>query len=300
MSPTKRILDRLTITFLILTLLTAALYMLAFINPRTSAQPERSSTIVSVSVNPTSTPKPTRPATWTPTPAWSATPIRTHAPSPTTSQVEQLPDVVVDPANLSEHRYVCEHDEARIRVSVGIANIGAGPLHLFAHPRNRDIIFQRIYQSDGETHDINVSAGFEFHATHNHVHFSNWVHMRIVRRDRDCIDSVIRNAQYCILAQSQKIGFCLLDEVLFDGIRNAAWGWMFSSGVCRTLNQGISPGLKDVYEWYLDDQHIDISQLAAGDYYLEVEVDPHAQIMEANRDNNITRISVTLPDSACK
>lgn len=60
-------------------------------------------------------------------------------------------------------------------------------------------------------------------------------------------------------------------------------------------NEGISAGWGDVYARNMDCQWVDITGVPAGDYVLDVEVNPDRRIRESNYGNNTSRTEVHIP-----
>src|SRR5207248_6669790 len=58
--------------------------------------------------------------------------------------------------------------------------------------------------------------------------------------------------------------------------------------------QGITKGWKDVYEWYLPHQYIEVTGLSDGIYILETIADPDNLLLESNKANNCGSIYVRL------
>ena len=50
--------------------------------------------------------------------------------------------------------------------------------------------------------------------------------------------------------------------------------------------QGITGGWADVYDWYLPDQYVEVTNVADGYDILETSVDPDATLLEADETNN--------------
>ena len=46
-------------------------------------------------------------------------------------------------------------------------------------------------------------------------------------------------------------------------------------------------------------QYIDITSVPPGDYVLQMIVNPDNKILEANYDNNVTLVPVTIPPTSC-
>lgn len=63
-------------------------------------------------------------------------------------------------------------------------------------------------------------------------------------------------------------------------------------------DMGISVGWADIYDAQLDCQWVDITGIAAGDYTLELHVNPNEVVTESSYDNNILSIPVTITDDS--
>lgn len=85
------------------------------------------------------------------------------------------------------------------------------------------------------------------------------------------------------VAAGAKQGWCLRDQV----------------GSCVTpvytcADQGISAGCSDLYSASASCQYVDVTDVAAGDYLLQVRVDPFDRVSELDEGNNVVRIPVTI------
>jgi hypothetical protein len=63
---------------------------------------------------------------------------------------------------------------------------------------------------------------------------------------------------------------------------------------CAASVQGMSVGWGDTYGSNLDGQSIDISGLPDGDYNLNIEVDPKAQMVESNESDNTSSLGIRI------
>lgn len=117
---------------------------------------------------------------------------------------------------------------------------------------------------------------FHFHECHGHYHFEGYAEYRLV-------------GQNGIVGRGNKASFCLEDTYRFS-----------SSGATTPRytcsDQGIQAGWADVYGAYLDCQYIDVTGVPAGDYTLEIEVNPQRLIVESDYSNNIARIPVQIEE----
>lgn len=216
-------------------------------------------------------------------PAWGSAPGQVHFPDLQTQPPADL--------RIERHRGV-----KLLRFSNTVANRGDGPLELAP-----------VNQADGTTdayqvfytHDASgnwsavgrVLVGtFEFHPTHNHWHLADFAlyELRAVAADGSIGDRVI---------SSSKVTFCLLDSTVDDATlehASPAQNYRFCG---RTLPQGISVGWADTYGWSLPDQHLDISNVGSGDYWLVSFADPSDRLFEGGdvRElNNAAAVKVHL------
>ncbi|MBA2661099.1 MAG: hypothetical protein H0U74_02295 [Bradymonadaceae bacterium] len=233
---------------------------------------------------------------------------------PENSVHPRLPDLIVDDRDLNERYWQCARmpgsapDLVGIRAAVGTANVGTGGLHLEgidfdpATPEDARII-QRIDWSDGRLDERELtSAAFEFHLTHDHIHFRDWVRMELISTRSECDDRGQRPAG-CAQGSGGKISFCIMDLALFDAeIRDIYDGQRRypDPPACDSLQQGLTQGWKDVYSARLAGQSIVVGTAAElpgleQRYWLEVEVDPNERIIESDRSNNFSRVGVDLP-----
>jgi hypothetical protein len=205
---------------------------------------------------------------------------------------DQLPDLIVNPARLSDYEYVTNIIPGRvhIRLSNATPNTGYGPLFLFAGESigGGQVVFQRIFTTDGGFRDREAGF-FVFHPTHSHFHVGNWA--------RYSIRTVLPgDGVGPILRQGGKTSFCLLDSARYTGPEPIG-GTPPASPQFRTCGddvQGISVGYEDLYPKSLPDQWIDITGLGAGEYWLESVVDPENQFEEVDDTNNVARIKLII------
>src|SRR6185503_12974062 len=117
---------------------------------------------------------------------------------------------------------------------------------------------------------------FEYAECHGHFHFARY-----------CIARLLDSAGGAVTSD-YKIGFCLEDTVRWD--MNASPNELYNCDF-----QGLQRGWADVYHANLACQHLDITDTPAGDYILEITVDPDNLLSESNEGNNVVRVPVTLP-----
>ncbi len=116
---------------------------------------------------------------------------------------------------------------------------------------------------------------FEYHECHGHYHFKGFASSRLLDLEGN------------ELRAGSKVSFCLLDGLRWRS--DAALNGQYN---CDT--QGIQAGWADVYDSGLPGQWIEIGDLAAGEYQLELTVNPDGILPETNYDNNVVTIPVTI------
>jgi hypothetical protein len=208
-----------------------------------------------------------------------------------------LPDIIVNPTYLEDAALVTnvEQGHYHLRFSNSTPNIGDGTLFVYGVPvGNEDAkgegeftqeVRQRIFFED-DTFVDRTAGLFTFHPSHNHVHMDSWAQYRL----RAVTEG---NGVGDVVAEGEKTSFCLLDSVIYDAkLPNAAEEAVFTS--CEFGVQGISVGWQDVYNRFLPDQWIDVTDVPNGQYWLESTVDPLDNILEKDETNNVARILVTV------
>ena len=119
------------------------------------------------------------------------------------------------------------------------------------------------------------NPNFEFQECHGHYHFKGFAAYKL------------RDLNGTVVAQGRKVSFCLEDVSQWDP--QASFDGKFD---CE--NQGIQAGWSDIYDGGLAGQWIDITGLPAGDYHLEITINPGQLIDEADYSNNTTIVPVRL------
>lgn len=119
---------------------------------------------------------------------------------------------------------------------------------------------------------------FEWAVCHQHWHFSGFADYRLL------------DARGLTIASGHKPAFALMDLA----------PWIVDAGPStyplEDGTQGISAGWADAYVSQLDCQWVDITGVPAGDYQLEITINPDARVEESNHADNTLRVDVTLTD----
>lgn len=151
--------------------------------------------------------------------------------------------------------------------------IGAGERRLLRYTTEiRNVGGQDMVMPDPQGNPF-----FEFHQCHGHWHFKGFASSRLLDMEGN------------ELRTGRKVSFCLLDNIRWDRSVSAR-------RVYTCDNQGIQAGWGDVYDSGLPGQWIEIGDLPAGDYQLELTVNPDGVLAETNYENNTVRVPVTIPE----
>jgi hypothetical protein len=135
-----------------------------------------------------------------------------------------------------------------------------------------------------------VSSGpFEWSACHGHHHFTSYAHYDLVAGDGS------------VAATGHKQAFCLEDYYVYPcgGTGEPRCVGEPPTAVYNCGNQGIQMGWQDSY-WGtgsnpLPCQWIDITDVPAGDYTLNIDINTEHILAESDYSNNHLEISVTIP-----
>lgn len=123
---------------------------------------------------------------------------------------------------------------------------------------------------------------YEFSDCHGHYHFLDFTDYRLL------------DTEGAVAAQGHKQAFCLVDMDPVEDYTGPSPGEHPEPGErgCSYL----SAGWADIYGVGTDCQWVDITDVPAGNYVLQVAVNPLGRVSEVNIDNNIIQVPVYLPD----
>ncbi len=223
-----------------------------------------------------------------------------------------LPDLVILPfftqTQIQEFAKDDRHYPSQLKISVAIANIGAGPLEVFPDPLimkdvkmdsskdgNRIPLLQKIYFLKGNLFTSeNRKSGtiyYEKMPGHEHYHVDDWIEMRLVNLEK---------GKRIIVSKGAKVSYCLFTNgMLYENdkasiINNKQYGsdlQNYSLGEypgCELMKQGIAVGGYDYYGLMYEGQFLTLPKdLNNGKYILEIEIDPDRNYYESNRKNNL-------------
>jgi hypothetical protein len=200
----------------------------------------------------------------------------------------RLPDLIPVEAALA-NRFVSQEGGRRLlRFDSRIANIGEGPAEVRGSSKRRGMLAtQALYPTTGKRIE-QVSIGqFEYHQEHFHWHLLQVAEYRLLSLDGT------------VLSRSDKISFCLMDSVQHAALPGSPSAQHYLTCTtdprAKSLVTGISVGWADNYPAHLADQWVDVTGIPAGDYLLQVVINPDGIIRETTRANNTATVPVTLP-----
>ena len=125
-----------------------------------------------------------------------------------------------------------------------------------------------------------TNSAFVFDPCHNHYHYYGFAEYRL------------RDTNYNLVTLGKKIGFCLEDVLQWDPTAR-------TNRLYDCNYQGIQAGWADVYAAGLPCQYIDITGVPPGDYVLRLAINPAGLLPEADTNNNVTLVPVTIPPVNC-
>ena len=127
---------------------------------------------------------------------------------------------------------------------------------------------------------------FYFASCHNHYHFESFAQYTLLDTN---YNPVMLDTNVVV---GRKVGFAIIDVVR----------WLPSAPSSLKYfgnNNGIQAGWADIYTQDLDCQFIDITGVPAGEYYLQLTVNPNGLLAEADLQNNTAYVPVTIPPTNC-
>jgi len=242
-----------------------------------------------------------------------------------------LPDLIVleDLTSKQWIRFKENHPRYpnQIRLGVGMANIGLGPLEVKgtnewycdSEITNKDSICpngnlphqkveQRIYKKSHHLLDTFYQKGgnlyFDKTPGHNHYHADDWVDFYLLKRKfwrknptKWKVIGKSEKVSYCLFDTNRcidKIQNCISDKTIYgkENLINYGLGNYFE---CDSDKQGISVGGIDYYGVMYEGQNINLpNDLKPGTYYIYIVVDPKNHYIESNEKNNTALIKIKI------
>ena len=222
--------------------------------------------------------------------AWAAAvaPAGADGPSPAL----MLPDL--DPEQPATIRLRVDDSRATPRVLLGFRsateNVGVGPLVIEGRRKSRSVptmsTSQLIRRADGSTLARPSVGRLRYVRLSGHQHWHLLGFMRYELR---------RASDFHLVRPDQKTGFCLGDRYdseffvrrPFEPARAVFAGecGLESPGL-RRIVEGISVGYGDDYDPHLEGQHIDITGIGSGRYWLVHRSNADGRLLESDHSNN--------------
>lgn len=159
---------------------------------------------------------------------------------------------------------------------------------------------RRLLQFEGRienagTGDLNPGAEhdnplFEHSECHGHYHFLDFTDYKLLKPDGS------------VASQGHKQSFCLVDMEPVDEYSGPSYGYPPTRPEPGDTGCSyLSAGWADIYGVGTPCQWIDVTDVAPGDYVVQVTVNPAGKIAESNVDNNVIQVPVNIPaDSKCQ
>jgi Lysyl oxidase len=174
-----------------------------------------------------------------------------------------------------------------LRFSATIWNAGSGPLELRGEASGgRTFAYQRMYDASGGVTERLVGA-FVYHEGHHHWHFEHFADYELWQeRDYNAWLANGRHGREPRWRGSKTTGqgesYCVRDSNLVQRLPDSPPSEIYST--CDREIQGISVGWGDTYDFFLDDQWIDVGEtsLPDGRYVLRVIADPRNLLRESD------------------
>jgi Lysyl oxidase len=212
---------------------------------------------------------------------------------PALAATDRLPDLRVAP--LADFRITTENGRRLLRFTAMMVNVGQGHFELRGQRDSLSdptmSINQVIYNSTGGSRQVATDAEGRYSGDgHDHWHVQQMMSY-----------SLWPVAGPTSFLRGAKVGFCFLDtdpwNLSLPGARQSSYYRNSWCGTQATLSNrvGISLGWGDKYRWSIAFQWIDITGLAAGDYYVRTVVDEPNHFVETNNANNCTWIRIRIP-----
>lgn len=209
-----------------------------------------------------------------------------------------VPGALAAPLRRAAGSRGCTTEEAAVesarrclRFSNAVGNLGEGPLEIRlpveqgATSAAGGRFVQRVYRSDGTTHD-RAGGPAEFHPMHAHWHDAAANQYTVYRYDLAAQQRGER------VSEGHKAGVCFADIGLVDlGLPFTAPG-RFNGTPClnpafsKDWSMGLSPGWYDSYYWILADQYVEVTGAPDGAYMLCSVTNQDRVLLESDYANN--------------
>lgn len=198
-----------------------------------------------------------------------------------------------------------------LRFTNSIGNVGQGPLEVrlsFENatralaPAVEGRFTQAVYHADGSVRQVDA-GGAEYHLAHEHYHKEGMATFTLHAYDN------ATGARGEVVQEGKKSSWCLVDMGLVepggghrttrpryplgspgegDWSRNPREGGSNCEAATPEdpMVTGVSAGWYDMYEWFMPDQYVEVTDLPEGTYELVSRANPDGTVLEADTTNN--------------
>lgn len=192
-----------------------------------------------------------------------------------------------------------------LRFTNSIGNVGQGPLELRLTAENATQALtpatearfeQVVYTSDGDKRRVEAGQA-RYHAAHEHYHKTGLAEYTLYAFDTET------DERGDLVREGRKTSWCLVDMGVVEPggghrvqpVRYPLEGSRTQPSEGTNCEQatpeddmvtGITPGWYDMYEWFVPDQFIEITDLPEGTYELVSVANPEGTVLESDPDNN--------------
>lgn len=200
-----------------------------------------------------------------------------------------LPDLIVWGAGASPSISVETLSPNNCMVVEGCATSGTRKLLRF------NMETRNIGQADLNLGIPTTNALYRFATCHGHYHFEAFAQYTLLDTN---FNPVMLGTNVVV---GRKTGFCVLDFFKWrpDAAPTKKFDCANTPQALTNSTQGIQAGWGDIYDKTLDCQFIDITGVPAGEYLLQIAVNPDNVLVEANYNNNMTLVPVSIPPTSC-
>lgn len=180
-----------------------------------------------------------------------------------------------------------------LRFSNTVTNQGEGRLLLRGtfDPANTTTApaVQHIYDATGADVEDHGVGTYVWHPAHQHYHFADWGRYELwTRAGWDAWLAAGRPTTMAPDIAGSKTTSCVMDEEFISTLPATPWPGVFPGSGCGldahgVMTQGLSAGWGDTYDYFRQEQWIDLAQghLADGDYVLRSIADPFDHVYES-------------------
>jgi hypothetical protein len=216
-------------------------------------------------------------------------------PGASAGAADRLPDLRMTP--LRDIRITVENGRRLLRFTAMMSNVGQGHFEVRGFRSSTSdptmSFDQIIFNSDGGYRRVGTDAWGQYAGDgHDHWHVQRMMSYGLWPAAGST--SMLRGA---------KVGFCFLDtnpwKLSLPGARQNSYYRESWCGTKSSLTNrvGISLGWADSYPWNFAYQWVNITGVAAGDYYLRSVVDENDYFFETNDGNNCAWAKIRIPAS---